>query len=88
MKITLDAKSLLIGLSVATLGFLTMSSKSALDSDNGKFRTEIQNNVLVILNTHNGDYLVAPDMRDLNRVQWIKGEFYKTFKTAKDNKKE
>jgi len=87
MKIILDTKSLLIGLSVASFAFLSMSNKSQLDSDNGKFRTEIRDNVVLILNTQNGDYLIATDLIDLRRNKWIKGEFYKTFKTAKDDNK-
>lgn len=87
MKIILDTKSLLIGLSAATFAFFTMGSKSQSESDNGKFQTEIRDNVILILNTQNGDYLVAPDLIDLQRNKWIKGEFYKTFKTAKDNNK-
>ncbi len=88
MKVILDTKSLFIGLSIATLGFLTISSKSQSEQENGKFRTEIRDNAVIILNSQNGDYIIAPDMRDVGRVQWVKGEFYKTFKTAKDNKKE
>ena len=79
MKVTLDMKSVLLGLSAATLAFFTISGKSQSEADNGKFRTEIYNNVVVILNTQNGDYIIAPDMRDVGRVQWVKGEFYKTF---------
>ena len=87
MKIILDTKSLLIGLSVASIAFLSMSTKPQSDSDNGKFRTEIRDNVVVILNTQNGDYLIATDLIDLRRKQWIKGEFYKSFQVAKDNNK-
>lgn len=87
MKIILDTKSLLIGLSAASLAFFTMGTKSQSDSDNGKFQTEIRDNVVLILNTQNGDYMVATDLIDLRRNQWIKGEFYKTFKAAKDTNK-
>lgn len=88
MKITLDTKSLLFGLAIASVGFFMMSSKSQSDQQNGKFRSEIENNQVVILNTENGDYIIAPDMRDIGKVQWIKGQFYNTFQTAKDNKKQ
>ena len=57
-------------------------------SSNGKFQIEIRDKVVIIMNTQNGDYLVAPDMIDLQRNKWIKGEFYKSFKTAKDQNKE
>lgn len=87
MKIILDTKSLLIGLSVATFAFFTMGSKSQLESDNGRFQAVIRDNVVLILNTQNGDYLVAADLIDIQRNKWTKGEFYKTFKTAKDNNK-
>jgi len=87
MKIILDAKSLIVGLSVASIAFLTMSTKSQMDSENGKFRSEIRDNVVLILNTQNGDYLIATDLVDLRRNKWIKGEFYKTFKSAKDDNK-
>lgn len=87
MKIILDTKSLLIGLAAASFAFFAMGTKSELDSGNGKFKTEIRDNVVVILNTQNGDYLIASDLIDLRRGRWIKGEFYNTFKTAQDNSK-
>lgn len=87
MKITLDTKSLLIGLSLATFAFFTMGSKSQLESDNGKFKAEIRDNAILILNTQNGDYLIAADLIDIRRNQWIKGEFYKSFQTIKDKNK-
>jgi len=88
MKITLDTKSLLIGLTVASFAFLAIGSKSQLETNNGKFQTTMRDNVILILNTENGDYLVAADLIDLRRNKWIKGEFYKSFKTAKDPNKE
>lgn len=88
MKVTLDIKSLIIGVLSAALIVITMSNKPSSEQIGGKFRTEVENNMIVILNTENGDYLVAPEMRDFGKVQWVKGEFYNTFKTAKDNKKE
>lgn len=88
MKIILDTKSLCIGLAAAGFAFLAMGNKSQLDTSNGKFQIEIRDKVVIIMNTQNGDYLVAPDMIDLQRNKWIKGEFYKSFKTAKDQNKE
>ncbi len=88
MKITLDTKSVLIGLAMASFAFFAMGSKSQTDSDTGKFKTEMRDNVVLILNTQNGDYLIATDLGELRRNQWMKGEFYQTFKTAKGNKKE
>jgi hypothetical protein len=87
MKIILDTKSLLIGLTAASFVFFAMGSKSQLESDNGKFQTEIRENGIVILNTQNGDYLFAPDLIDIRRNQWIKGEFYKSVKIVNDNNK-
>jgi hypothetical protein len=88
MKIILDTKSLLIGLSAASFAFFAMGSKSQLESDNGKFQTEIRDNGIVILNTQNGDYLFAQDLIDIRRNHWIKGEFYKSFNMVKENNKE
>lgn len=88
MKITLDTKSLFIGLAVAGFAFLTMGNTSQLETSNGKFQMEIRDKVIIILNTENGDYLVAQDLIDLQRNKWIKGEFYKNFKTAKDPNKD
>ena len=87
MKIILDTKSLFIGLAAASFAFLAMSSRSQVESENGKFQTEIRKNGIVILNTENGDYLFAADLIDIKRNQWVKGEFYKSFKTAKDSNK-
>jgi hypothetical protein len=87
MKIILDTKSLLIGLSAASLAFLAMGSRSQLEPNTGKFQTEIRENGIVILNTENGDYLFASDLIDIGRNRWVKGEFYKSFRTAKDSNK-
>lgn len=87
MQINLDTKSFILGVSAATIALFTMGSKSQLDSDTGKFRTEIRDGVVVIMNTQNGDYLIATDQIDLRRNLWIKGEFYKSFKTVKDDGK-
>ncbi|WP_029286090.1 hypothetical protein [Pedobacter sp. R20-19] len=87
MKIIIDTKSLLIGLSLASFAFFAMGTKSQLDADNGKFQTQIRDNVTLILNTQNGDYLIATDLIDLRRNQWIKGTFYQTFQELKDNRK-
>ena len=62
-------------------------SKTPIESENGKFQTEIRDNVIVILNTQNGDYLFAADLIDIRRNNWVKGEFYKSFSTAKDSNK-
>jgi hypothetical protein len=88
MNITLDTKSLCIGLAAAGFTFLAMGNTSQSDASNGKFQIEIRDKVVIILNTQNGDYLVAPDMIDLQRNKWIKGEFYKSFKTAKDQNRQ
>ena len=87
MKIILDTKSLFIGLAAASFAFLAMGSKTPQESENGKFQTEIRDNVIVILNTQNGDYLFAADLIDIRRNNWVKGEFYKSFSTAKDSNK-
>lgn len=88
MKIILETKSLLIGIVTASCAFLAMSSKSPQESENGKFQTEIRTNGIVILNTQNGDYLFAADMIDIRRNNWVKGEFYKSFRTAKESNKQ
>lgn len=83
MKIVLDVKSILIGLLLASVAFLAMSNKSQQESKNGKFTTEIRDNMVIILNTENGDYIIGKSLNDIIRDRWIKGEFYQTFKTAK-----
>ena len=87
MKITLDAKSLLMGFLASGLMFTVISFKSTSDQSKGKFRTEVNDHVVVILDTETGNYIIAPSMYDISKIQWIKGEFYETFKTGKDNKK-
>ncbi|MFD2597414.1 hypothetical protein ACFSQ3_00505 [Sphingobacterium corticis] len=83
MKIVLDVKSILIGLLLASVAFLAMSNKSQQESKSGKFTTEIRDNMVIILNTENGDYIIGKSLNDIIRDRWIKGEFYQTFKTAK-----
>ncbi|WP_131536579.1 hypothetical protein [Pedobacter nototheniae] len=88
MKITLDTKSLLLGFLGAGLMFIAISFKSSQDQNNGKFSTEVNDHVVVILDNETGKYIIAPAMYDVNKVQWLKGEFNQTFRVAKDNKKE
>jgi hypothetical protein len=88
MKITLDLKSIIIGFLGAALLLSIISFKNNGDENEGKFKTVMNENGLVILDSQTGAYIVAPSMRDVGRVQWIKGDFYSTHKTGKDNKKE
>jgi hypothetical protein len=91
MKITLDSKSLLLGFVAAGLMFMAISFKSA-KSDNGgndgKFRAIIGNSsAIVILDSETGNFIIAPEMREIGKVQWIKGDFGTIYQTARDNKK-
>ncbi|MDR6786230.1 hypothetical protein ABIE26_004949 [Pedobacter africanus] len=87
MKITLDVKSLLLGVLAAGLMFTAFSFKSTQGQGSGRFSTEVHDHVVVILDTETGHYIIAPSMYDVSKIQWLKGEFYDTFKTGKDNKK-
>ncbi len=89
MKITFDTKSLLLGFLGAGLMFTAISFKNAQDQTGGRYHTEVNaGNMVVIVDSETGNYIIAPDMRDIGKVQWIKGEFNKTFSTAIDNQKE
>ena len=89
MKITLDTKSLLLGFLGAGLMFTAISFKNGQDQNIGRYRTEVNaNNLVVILDTETGNYIIGPGIQPFGKVQWIKGEFDKTFSTALDNKKE
>ncbi|GGG94377.1 hypothetical protein [Pedobacter zeae] len=89
MKITLDTRSLLLGFLGAGLMFAAISFKNDQNQAGGKYRAEVNaNNMLVILDSETGNYIIAPAMQSAGKVQWIKGEFDKTFSTATDNKKE
>lgn len=88
MKITLDTKSLLLGFLVAGLMFTAVSFKNAQEQSSGRFHTEVNDHVVVILDSETGNYIIAPSMYDTGKIQWLKGEFNQTFKTGKDNKKE
>ena len=92
MKITLDSKSLLLGFLAAGLMFMAISFKSAKsenDVNDGKFRAIIggSSSAIVILNNETGNFIIAPDMREIGKVQWIKGDFANIYQTAKDNRK-
>jgi len=89
MKITLDTKSLLLGFLGAGLMFTAISFKNGQDQTGARYHTEVNaGNMVVIVDGETGNYIIAPDMRDIGKVQWIKGEFNKTFSTAIDNKRE
>jgi hypothetical protein len=89
MKITLDTKSLLLGFLGAGLMFTAISFKNGQDQTGGRYHTEVNaNNMVVILDSETGNYIVAPSIQSAGKIQWVKGEFNKTFSTAVDNKKE
>ncbi|MNL21816.1 hypothetical protein D3C87_1431240 [compost metagenome] len=88
MKITLDLKSIIIGFFSAALLISLISFKNNGDENEGKFKTVMNESGIVILDSQTGAYIIAPNMRDVGKVQWIKGDFYNTHKTGKDNKKE
>ena len=89
MKITLDTKSLLLGFLCAGLMFTAISFKNGQDQTDGRYHTEVNaNNMVVILDSETGNYIIGPAVQSAGKVQWIKGEFNKTFSTAVDNKKE
>ena len=89
MKITLDTKSLLLGFLGAGLMFTAISFKNGQDQTGGRYHTEVNaTNTVVILDSETGNYIIAPEIRDFGKVQWVKGEFNKTFSTAIDNRKE
>ena len=89
MKITLDTKSLLLGFLGTGLMFTAISFKNGQDQNIGRYRTEVgASDLVVILDSQTGNYIIAPTIRDFGKVQWVKGEFDKTFNTAIDNKRE
>lgn len=89
MKITLDTKSILIGILATGLCLTIISSKNYDGPSDGRYKTEVNNNnVVIILDTETGKYIIAPEVRDAGKIQWLKGEFQSTFSSAKDNKKE
>jgi len=89
MKIALDTKSILIGILATGLCLTIISSKNYDEPTDGRYKTEVNNNnVIVILDTQTGKYIIAPEVRDAGKIQWLKGEFQSTFSSAKDNKKE
>ncbi|ARS38854.1 hypothetical protein CA265_03825 [Sphingobacteriaceae bacterium GW460-11-11-14-LB5] len=89
MKITLDTKSLLLGFLGAGLMFTAISFKNGQDQSIGRYRTQVgASDLVVILDSQTGNYIIAPGIRDFGKVQWVKGEFDKTFGTAIDNKRE
>lgn len=90
MKYTLDTKSAIIGFLGAALLISTISFKNGNNNDrDGKYTTVVgQEGTVVILDSQNGSYIIAPSMKDFGKVQWIKGDFESTHKSGKDNKKE
>ncbi|QXU42708.1 hypothetical protein [Pedobacter sp. D749] len=89
MKITLDTKSLLLGFLGAGLMFTAISFKNGQDQTGGRYHTEVNaNNMVVILDSETGNYIIAPPVEQTGKTTWIKGEFNKTFSTAVDNKRE
>nr|WP_068888828.1 hypothetical protein [Pedobacter panaciterrae] len=88
MRITLDIKSMIFGFMAAGLILIAFSFKNGQNDQPGKYRTTIgEKGGIVILDTETGAYIIAPEIRDFGKVQWIKGDFNATYQTGKDNKK-
>lgn len=88
MKITLDTKSLLLGFLGAGLMFTAISFKNGQDQIGGRYRTEVNaNNLILILDTETGNYIIAPNLQEAGKATWFKGDFNRTFSTAVDNKR-
>lgn len=87
MKITLDIKSVIIGLLSAGIIFSTISFKDKNETDGGKFRAVVGEKGVVILDSETGAYIVAPDPSPVGKIRWVKGDFYETHKASIDNKK-
>lgn len=88
MKITLDTKSILLGILAGGLGLTIISGKNPDTPQQGRYQTEVSNSdVIVIVDTQTGKYIIAPEVKAM-KVQWLKGEFQDTFNTGKDNKRE
>jgi|GEM_PF-1946143 len=64
-----------------------MGTKSQADPENGKFKTEMRDNAVIILNTQNGDFIVATDFNDVLFNRWKKGRFYHVFEKQNEVKK-
>lgn len=88
MKIQLDLKSAMAG-SVAVVLIVALFSFRSGSNDNAAARYQAVAGAksVMVLDTYTGAYIVAPDMNDFAKVQWVKGTFDETFKTGKDNKK-
>ncbi|WP_316806805.1 hypothetical protein [Pedobacter agri] len=71
MKITFDFKSLAIGGLAASLCLVLVSSKDAREQfyPNRYFTTTGAANMVVIVDTYSGRYLIAPDVREVGKVQ-------------------
>lgn len=87
MKIEIDIKSMLIGFLGAALLVSVVSFRGAEEQKSGKFQTVVSEKAVVILDTETGAYIIAPEIRDFGQVQWVKGDFYKTYQVGRDNKK-
>lgn len=78
MKITLDIKSLLIGILSAGLVLTFLSSKNYDTPTEGRFRIEMKDKVIVILDTETGKFLIAPQVKESGEIQWEGGYFEHT----------
>lgn len=87
MKIQLDLKSAIAGGMAAALLFAILSFRNSGDNTTARFQTVAGAKSIMVLDTHSGAYIVAPDMADVGKVQWIKGTFDETFATGIDNKR-
>lgn len=90
MEIKIDTKSLVLGALVAGFMFMSISGKNPTDqSTTNRYQTRINDsNFVLILDTQTGNYLFTTGASTNSKNQWIKGEFNKTFATAKDNRRE
>ncbi|GGH61623.1 hypothetical protein HNQ91_001104 [Filimonas zeae] len=88
MKLQLDVKSVIAGAVAAAVIVAAFSFRDTGTADTAaRYQTKVSGSEVVILDTYTGKYIIAPEIRNFGKVQWVKGSFTDTWATGLDNKK-
>ncbi|MBB5622850.1 hypothetical protein HDE69_003932 [Pedobacter cryoconitis] len=83
MKYSIDIKSVMIGLFIATVLFGAFSFKQEGSEPVGRYQTSVGEKGVVILDTKTGAYITNPYVTNNG---WSKGNFSHTSEIVKDTK--
>ena len=83
----IDVKSLIMGMMVMTFlmfSFAFNSGPSTPNEQKVRYQAAAAERGFIILDTYTGDYILDSEVNYIGKMNWIKGNFHKSFERGKD----